>query len=131
MLVALALGAPGPSLSAAQRLPGLRQEAPVGHSESQRAQPASRETKMRAHAFTRGRDAHGALPHLQVGLRATQHVALHLGPAVLGDSLKPVGVEAVMGNAVVVEVEGAFAGALFVDRSGAIDRLERIVESQR
>ena len=69
-----------------------------------------------------GRDALGALPHLQVGLGAAGHVVDDRVAVLAGDLaqvLDPVGVEAVLRDAVDVDVVDPLAGVLLVDRDAA------------
>src|SRR2546423_1640674 len=93
--------------------PGRRRP-PVG-AEAHRPAPAARERTDRLVAAGH-RNAVGALPHLEVGLGAVPQVLRQLlaaDPAQVGE---PVGVQAVVGDAVLVVVEGPLAGLLALER---------------
>ena len=122
------LHAPAPDAAVALlRLAGAAQEAAGGKAELDEAHAPAAQLA-RARAAARPGHALGALPHLQVRLGAVRHVVDDLVAAELAQPLDPVGEEAVVGDAVLVDVERALAALLLVDRHAAVERLERVVD---
>ena len=110
---------PGPR-GAPARLPGAAQQGG-----RPRPQPPAREAAARgprAPLAARRRHADGALPHLQVGLRAAPEVVDDLLAGDQPQVLDPVGVQAVVGDAVDVDVVDALAAALAVDEIPSKER---------
>ena len=111
-------------------LPGRQQQRLRAQPQPRPSQPARREAPLRGQAVV-GVDADRALPHLQVGLGAAAEVA---DDPLAGDPaqvLDPVGVEAVVGDAVGVDVEDALAAALALEGDGAVIALERVADRPR
>ena len=115
--------------AAALRLARAPQHRRVAGAQPHAREPAPREPRPRRPAA--GRDAVGALPHLQVGLRPAPEVVddrlARLAPQVLD----PVRIEAVVGDAVDVDVVDALAAALLLDRDLPVERLERVADRVR
>ena len=75
-----------------------------------------------------GRHPVGALPGLQVRLGAAEHVGQHRPAAALADLLQPVGIQAVVGEALLVEVERALPPLLAGERDAAVVGPERVTD---
>src|SRR5437660_10870808 len=69
-----------------------------------------------------------ALPHLQIRLGAVEHVGNHLTAAGPPELLEPVGVEAVVREALLVEVEGPLAPNLARELDPTVEGLERVFD---
>ena len=88
-------------------------------------EPAWAEAGLRGEAAIRRHAGH-ALPHLKVALGALEHVGHHRLAAHELDAAEPVGVEAIVSEAVVVEVERPLAPHLAGEGHVAGIGLERV-----
>src|SRR5436190_17401125 len=127
MLVALSANAPTPGPVALLRLPGPLQELSPAGPDAQLRQPAPGDPAMWCPAGRRI-DPRRALPHLEVGLGAVPHVALEPLAGVTLHVGQPVGVEPVMGDALLVVIEDALAGALAPEGHLSVVGAERIAD---
>ena len=94
----------------------------------QRPEPARAQRADGPRAAGRG-DALGTLPHLEVGLGAVPHVPGERRAADPPEVGEPVGVEAVVGHAVLGVVEGPVPGPLAPQRHTAVGAAERVADA--
>src|SRR3954454_2133564 len=120
------LHAPAPhARPARRRLPGRAQQRLVGRVEHHAPEPARGEPRARRLARLH-RHAVRSLPHLEAGLGAAAHVVDDLVAGDLAQVLDPVGIQPVVRDAVLVDVEDALAAALAVEGDLAVEGLEGI-----
>src|SRR3954447_18425702 len=127
MPVALSANAPTPGPVALLRLPGPLQELSPAGPDAQLRQPAAGDPAMWRPAGRRV-DPRRALPHFEVGLGAVPHVALEPLAGVTLHVGQPVGVEPVVGDALLVVVEDPLAGALALEGDLPVVGAKRIAD---